>query len=376
MTNEQYSRRDCLLAAGTVAAVGLAGCTNALSGATQTPPIESIEPNWTVDLSGYFQSDPVIAGDTLYVGADEPDRSRNTLYALDPTDGSETWTATVEGGLEAPPTVTDGVVYAATDENRVYAFDAGEGTEQWQFRRTAGDTLRAAPAVAGDTVYVGALSTTTDGRVAGLYALNRADGSQQWMQKTRGGVGRAPVVIGDILYSVTVDGRLTARNRSDGTRQWRQTVADTVRRAGPVIVGDTIYAGGLNGFDGAAVTIDRASGDELWQTELEDAPGASVAVAGETVYVGIEEPARVYALDTSDGSIRWSHELGGQIHSQPVVTENYVYVAGDNVLALDRDGGTPRLRFESEGYHYLSTVTEEILYVVNSEGTLRALPTA
>ncbi|WP_159899932.1 outer membrane protein assembly factor BamB family protein [Salinirussus salinus] len=376
MTNEQYSRRDCLLAAGTVAAVGSAGCTNALSGATQTPPIESIEPDWTVDVAGYFESDPVIAGDTLYVGANEPDRPRNTLYALDHTDGSETWTATVEGGLEAPPTVADGVVYAVTNENRVYAFDASEGTEQWQFRRTAGDTLRAAPAVAGDTVYVGALSTTTDGRVAGLYALNRADGSQQWMQKTRGGVGGAPVVVDDTIYSATVDGWLTARNTSDGTRQWRQIIASDATNAGPVVVGDTIYAGGVNGFDGAAVAIDRASGDELWRAELEDWPGASVAVAGETVYVGIEEPALVYALRTSDGSTRWSHELGGQIHSQPVVTENHVYVAGDNVLALDRDGGTPRLRLESEGYHYLSTIAEGTLYVVNSEGRLQALPTA
>lgn len=356
--------------------VVVAGCTDVLSGATQTPSIDSIEPDWTVGLSGYFQSDPAIADGTLYVGEDEPNQSRNTLYALDPTDGSERWTATVEGGIEAPPTVVDGIVYVATDENRVYALDTDEGTEQWQFKRTAGDTLRAAPVVAGDSVYVGALSTTTDGRASGLYALNRADGSQQWMQKTRGGVGRAPVVVGDTLYSVTVDGWLTARNTSDGTRQWRQIVADTVRRAGPVIVGDTIYAGGLNGFDGAAVAIDRASGDELWQTELEDGPGASVAVAGETVYVGIEEPALVYALRTSDGSTRWSHELEGQIHSQPVVTEDYVYVAGDNVVALDRDGGAPRLRLEAEGYHYLSKVAEETLYVVNSEGTLRAVPIA
>jgi outer membrane protein assembly factor BamB len=371
------NRRTYLQALATAGgSVVVAGCTDVLSGATQTPSIDSIEPDWTVGLSGYFQSDPAIADGTLYVGEDEPNQSRNTLYALDPTDGSERWTATVEGGIEAPPTVVDGIVYVATDENRVYALDTEEGAEQWQFKRTAGDTLRAAPAVAGDAVYVGALSTTTDGRVSGLYALNRADGSQRWVQQTRGGVGEAPVVVDDTIYSVTVDGWLTARNTSDGSRQWRQTVAGDAPSGGPVVVDDTIYAAGTSGFDGTAVAVDRTTGDDLWRTELEDWPGASVAVAGETVYVGIEEPPLVYALRTSDGSTRWSHELEGQIHSQPVVTEDYVYVAGDNVVALDRDGGTPRLRLESEGYHYLSAVAEDTLYVVNSEGTLRALPIA
>jgi outer membrane protein assembly factor BamB len=92
-----------------------------------------------------------------------------------------------------------------------------------------------------------------------------------------------------------------------------------------------------------------------WKKELGGALVASPAVAGDTVYLGAWD-GKEYALNTADGSIRWSIFLGttsaspqvckpdhAGVTSGAAVADGRVYVGGgaDNFYALDAATGRP-----------------------------------
>jgi outer membrane protein assembly factor BamB len=63
------------------------------------------------------------------------------------------------------------------------------------------------------------------------------------------------------------------------------------------------------GIRGAALAIDRDSGQTLWQTELKGTEFVSVTVQGGDLFAASR--GRVYRLDPSTGHVLWCNELPG-----------------------------------------------------------------
>lgn len=87
---------------------------------------------------------------------------------------TEQWRADV-GLIFGTPAVTDGVAYVGSYDGNVYALDTADGSENW--RLETGGKVQSSPAVANGTVYVG----SDDNHV---YALSESDGSEEWRFKT------------------------------------------------------------------------------------------------------------------------------------------------------------------------------------------------
>ncbi len=84
---------------------------------------------WIVEVGG-IESSPAFANGTLYVA------SARGLWALAPADGSVRWHAQVgrdDAAVSAPPAVAGGLVFAASNDGYLYAFDAGTGEPRWEF---------------------------------------------------------------------------------------------------------------------------------------------------------------------------------------------------------------------------------------------------
>jgi hypothetical protein len=77
------------------------------------------------------------------------------------------------GAVFSSPAVANGVVYIGAGRSNLYALNAANGTELWNF--TAGDVINSSPAVANGAVYV----TSLDGNVyafhlpGGIAGINR-----------------------------------------------------------------------------------------------------------------------------------------------------------------------------------------------------------
>lgn len=189
--------------------------------------LPTAQPAWSFSGAGESVRPAVVAGDTvLWVTAEESMNESvagaGTLHALDLADGSVRWEAPLRG-LAAPGgiAVRDGTVYLSTPPA---AFDLETGEQRWQ--ANTGLALFGGPAfsAAGDTLYVAALDTTTNGGI--VLAYHTTTGAERWRAETPDDVLNLfdrLWVSGDTLIVPGLSGGVLALDAGTGEERWHYT---------------------------------------------------------------------------------------------------------------------------------------------------------
>lgn len=102
---------------------------------------------------------------------------------------------------------------------------------------------------------------------------------------------------------------------------------------------------------GTVQALDASNGKKIWSVSLAEKgkwlsghQGAmlsgGITVDGDHLYLGSEN-ARVFALNTTDGSVQWKTTVAGEAISRPVVSDGLVLIHTSNGIlqALDADNG-------------------------------------
>lgn len=271
----------------------------------------------------------------------------NTGYAPNEhgprTDATVAWTVETGDVVVSSPAVVDGTVYIGSANEQLYALDTATGDVEWTADMSG--PVVSSPTVTGDTVYVRSGNVNRDeGRT---YALDASAGTERWTFGTGGHV--APVVADGSAYVAAVQG-LVALDPADGTEQWAADVP-TPTSIAPALVDDTIYYVGRTTDRGdedprtVVTALDTTDGTTRWTHPDQESRFPSVsspAVVDGTVYVGTD--ARLLALDADDGSTVWSRATDSGVSASPAVADGTVYVHdGRNRLdALDAGTGEER----------------------------------
>lgn len=153
----------------------------------ELPPLERAWPD-DERLEFDIAYEPIVAGNTLYLGSPHND----AIMAFDVESGAEKWRFYTEGPVRFAPTVSDGLLYAGSDDGCLYCLDAASGAVKWRFkaalsdRKVLGNTrmisvwpVRGAPVVTDGTVYFAAGIWPFEGVC--VYALDARTGSVVWL---------------------------------------------------------------------------------------------------------------------------------------------------------------------------------------------------
>lgn len=266
------------------------------------------------------------------------------LAALNPDDGAMIWEHDLPGPVRAAPLVMDGMVFAVTVDNQLFAIEAQSGQRKWRhagFAETAMLLGAAAPAGVDGTVIVPYSSgelfalSATDGRPLwsdNLAAVRRVDaasaladiralpvtdgalayaishsgrtvaidlrtGARAW-ERNIGGV-RTPWIAGDWLFMLTNEAQLIALSRREGKLRWiaqldryedPEDKEDQIHWFGPAVVNGTVFAFGSHG---KGVAVDPADG-AIKESFRSPDDVMAIAVAGGTLYLQTED-ADLYA---------------------------------------------------------------------------------
>lgn len=168
-------------------------------------------------------------------------------------------------------------------------------------------TATSAPVAA--TVYAGFAGRD------GLVALRGDSGALRWRSAPQ--PVWAPSVSGGVAYAAAFAGPVMAFRATDGSVLWQTSVDG--RSAGPVAVAGGVVYVGMTGTQAGAVSrvyALNASDGALrwnWQTSAGSGLPAAPLVAGDVVYAGTDggggHPGAVTALKAEDGSVLWQHAL-------------------------------------------------------------------
>jgi len=282
---------------------------------------------------------PLVAGETVYAG------SGRTVYALSLADGSARWSTETgfQAGIVSPLLTDDRLVVSSIGfgDGEVLGLDRATGDITWRHTLPVSTT----PTLVGGHVIVG----STDSERS-LVAFDAASGEKAWSvafpeEETVDGLRLKPAVSGDTVYVPARregDEPVTELHAvgTDGTDRWSVSIPGEVNAA-PSVDRSHVYVGTSAGTVHA---IETATEREAWNASVSGPVSSSPAIDGDTIYVGAFEN-RLYALGTDRGRERWSVEAF-VLYTDPVVTEETVYIGGERVQAHRKANGTRRWAYD------------------------------
>ncbi len=324
------------------------GVVYAMDGGVQVSAFDARDGRrkWRVDLKpedergNAFGGGPAFWNNRLFVAT-----GYAQVVALDPGIGKVIWRRGVGAPVHAPPTVSDGRVFAVTVENELVTLAAEDGRQLW--------THNGIP------------------ETAGLLG------------------GTSPAVEGEIVVAAYNSGELFALRVENGRVLWSDSLAATRNvdpvsgladiRGRPVIDRDRVFAISHSGRMGA---IDLRRGDRVWEQEIGSSSGPWVA--GDYLYV-LANDNELVCLTRNEGKIRWVSRLARyedeKKKSDPIRWSGPV-LGGDRLIVLSSDGsavsvspytGEPLGRENISAGGYLGPViADNSLYVLNDDADLYA----
>ncbi len=335
------------------------------------------------------------AGQEVYAASLQPAVSDTAVFATNPegevsafnkSDGDRLWRTDLETVLTGGVGVGAGLALVANIGGQVIALAADTGKERWRASLTS--EVLAPPVASGERVVV----QTQDGKIHGLSA---ASGELVWRYTTELPVltlrGTAtPVVVGNMAILGLANGELVALNLLNGELLWetkfttgegKTELERIVDVNTPVVVGDIIYASSYQGKVGA---VSRGAGRELW-TQAASSYHAPSYGPGRLYMVGADD--RIHSYRASGGIEQWVNEdfLRRKL-SAPIALNDFIAVAdreGYLHLLAPEDGEViGRVKVDGDGVSVPMVASviaggegesaRETLFVLDNSGNLTA----
>jgi len=376
------SRRNTLLAACLIAALGASGCStlgrlnpfDRDEGPQETagegqrisivPPDQRLEP--AEALKGVDFSLPTpqtvaawpLPGGTPEQSVDHVDAAPNLQVA---------WKRKFGEGSErgryvtAPPVAADGKVFVMDADGRVSAHDARTGAQIWRTATNPGDNKRDKLAFGGGMAYAdGKLYVSSGFRQ--VLQIDANTGAIGWRTRTSEAVHGAPTVAGGRVMVVALDNTLLTFDVATGTPSWTyQALTESARilsASSPAVSGDTVVAAFGSG---ELVALRAANGNDLWNealsrasrtsalSEIRDIPGRPVIYQGDVF--AVSHSGVFSAIDLRTGQARWNLPVVGI--TSPLPAGDVVYAvskAGEVICASRETGQIYWIRDLNEGF--------------------------
>lgn len=255
----------------------------------------------------FFHGDPLITEDLIVVGADG---TQGNVHAFDRVDGRQRWTYAAGRGVAATISALGRKAYAVSAEGQLLCLDLDTGELRWTFPLKGSPWE--GPAVAAHRVFAG----SSDGF---LYALDAETGRIEW-QVNLGAPITTSVGSGvPDLYAGTADGimyRVDARNGA--VLSSRKLDANLLPGGSPVLMGDALFV--LLQDKGAdyraVISLDLSLDGVRWRQTASNrwSTAGRLFAWGNMVVLGTPS-GEVVAYCAADGTMAWSHTVGGTIRS-------------------------------------------------------------
>ena len=258
----------------------------------------SLLPESEAECSPFFEADsPIVGGPALtpdgvmLVGTEgTADTERGTLYAIDIANASTLWTFEADSEIWGTPIIGDGLVYVGTLGGTLHAvrMDESPGTEAWRHQAEAG--------IGGMTLHDGVLyAGSFDDN---LYALDATTGAPHWPTPFTADnwFWAAPLVIGDRLFAPSLDHSLYILDKDSGAQVMNPVRTGGAIQSNPILTGSHIS---IANEEKETWWIDPVTGQGIVGGKLPDPVYAPIVAFGESDALFFAQDGAVYRASPS-----------------------------------------------------------------------------
>ncbi len=274
---------------------------------------------WTFKTGDSVLSSAVIADGVVFAGSMD-----EHLYAIRLTDGKEIWKYKAADSIEAPPFVCGDVIYVSDMSGVLYALNAEKGDVQWSY--STGKKITGSANGITDTQ--GRASRIVVGsHDKQLHCVDAATGKKIWIYETENYINGSPAILNNqivfggcdaYLHVVGFDGRKIATIKTGSYIAGSAALVN-----GQAFVGN--YGNQLLCADIENESIEWRFGDEDEGSPFFSSP----AVTRNRVIAGSRDN-KIYCVNATTGKGIWSFATRDQVDSSPVI-------CGDRVIAASCD---------------------------------------
>lgn len=229
---------------------------------------------------------------------------------------------------------------------------------KWKFDGKA--ESYSSPVIFQDKIYIGSEDHF-------LYALYLETGKIAWKFKTAGAVNSSPIVFDQRICFGSMDGYYYALDARTGKLVWKFKTGGE-------------HKIGRNGLWGMQP-------DMFYMEDPFDffisSPIAQDNGVSKTIYFGSSD-GNLYALDATNGNLRWKYPTGGAVRTTPLLYEGNIYIGSwdQYVYAIDAQSGNLNWKFKTksdeenhllEGIQASISAADGFVFVGSRDGYLYAL---
>jgi eukaryotic-like serine/threonine-protein kinase len=264
------------------------------------------------------------------------------------------------------------VVYVGSDDDNLYALNAGTGTLRWKY--TAGGNIQSSPVVVNNTVYFGSFDNY-------LYAVNASTGILKWRYKTDYPItNESPVIGGNAVFISSSPGypygHVYSIDTATGLLKWKSINVSIPY--GPLYAEGKVF---VCSFPDGCSAFDALTGIKVWNVPGGISRGNPLYYNGKIYFCG---EGTFYCVNASNGSIVWTKSSMFPSLSSPTIDNGVLYcVSGAYMVAIDPGTGAEQWRRQSNGGASGSgpglfsspVVAGSIIYADNNDSYFYALST-
>jgi len=266
------------------------------------------------------------------------------IIALDPQTGAELWRRATRTPMHSAPTISSGRVFAVSDDNELFAFNANTGEVLWTYQgiiESARMLTAPSPAVIDETV----IAPFASGEIVALRVQN---GGVLWQDALSSAgqltplaslndIAAGPVIADGYVIATAQSGVISAFDLRTGQRIWSQPAGSI---SFPLIAGDFVYTVTT---DGQVVCLSKLDGTVVWMQQLQAYKNvkkrrkriawAGPILAGDRLMV-MSSRGKAVVLNPYDGSIINDFKIGEDVFISPVIANETIYVMTDSAKLI------------------------------------------
>ncbi len=296
---------------------------------------------WSEKLKGVSKRDKqglggglALDGDTLIVAS-----GFGHLTALDATTGAQKWQRELGAPMTGAPTIRDGRIFAASNNNEIFALDLATGETIWSDQAIAESArVLSSPSPAAVEDFI--IAPYSSGEIIAYRATN---GGRLWTDAISqtgrftpiseiNDIGSRPVLSSGLVFASSQSGLTIAIDGRSGSRIWTKNIGST---QAPALAGATLF---VLGNDATLAALNAPTGDAYWvrqlpQFEKEERKRDRITYSGPILASGrlmlVSSRGQLIAVSPQNGEDVSTLKLGGPVYVEPIAVGGKLIILTD-----------------------------------------------